>query len=76
MTRGRRHNVAHLVAGSTDGARQQWMRTFGRDRTDLGPRHTAHLAEADIERNGPAAPRRRPPEVPQRSQASDRSRSI
>jgi hypothetical protein len=44
MTRGRDSNTAHLVAEDLDDARQQWVRTFGRDRADLGPSHAADLA--------------------------------
>ncbi|MEO5664521.1 MAG: MobF family relaxase [Nocardioides sp.] len=58
MTRGRRSNVAHLVAESVDEAREQWVRTFSRDRADLGPGHAADLAAEDIDRYGPRAPRR------------------
>jgi exodeoxyribonuclease V alpha subunit len=66
MTRGRQRNVAHLVAESVDEARLQWVRTFSRDRADLGPAHAAQVAGQDIERYGPVArpsvPRRRPTE--------------
>ncbi len=37
MTRGRHHNIAHLVAESVDDARSQWVDVFSRDRADLGP---------------------------------------
>jgi exodeoxyribonuclease V alpha subunit len=43
MTRGRESNIAHLVAGSVEDARAQWMATFSRDRADLGPAHAARL---------------------------------
>jgi exodeoxyribonuclease V alpha subunit len=56
MTRGRRHNVAHLVAESIDDARSQWVEAFNRDRADLGPRHAAQRAADDIDRYGPSAP--------------------
>jgi ATP-dependent exoDNAse (exonuclease V) alpha subunit len=59
MTRGRHRNVAHLVAESADDAREQWARTFSRDRADLGPRHATGQALADIQNYGSAA--RRPP---------------
>lgn len=55
MTRGRHHNVAHLVAESVDDARSQWVDVFNRDRADLGPRHAAERAADDIERYGPNA---------------------
>ena len=58
MTRGRHSNVAHLVAKSVDDARDQWTSVFNRDRADLGPGHAATLAEGDIDRYGPQAPRR------------------
>jgi len=44
MTRGRETNIAHLVAGSVEDARAQWISTFSRDRADLGPAHAARLA--------------------------------
>jgi len=44
MTRGRQTNIAHLVAGSVEDARAQWISTFSRDRADLGPAHAARLA--------------------------------
>jgi len=44
MTRGRESNIAHLVAGSVQDARAQWIATFSRDRADLGPAHAAALA--------------------------------
>ncbi len=53
MTRGRHHNVAHLVAESVEDARAQWVEVFGRDRADLGPAHAAESAADDIERYGP-----------------------
>ena len=57
MTRGRHHNIAHLVAESVDDARSQWVEVFSRDRADLGPRHAAQRAADDIDRYGPNAPR-------------------
>lgn len=59
MTRGRRTNVAHLVAEDLDDARKQWIDVFSRDRADLGPRHARGLAIDAIDRYGPNAPRRR-----------------
>ncbi len=59
MTRGRDHNVAHLVAGTLDEARRQWVDAFGRDRADLGPAHAALRAAEDIQRYGPNIPVRR-----------------
>ncbi|MEO8518022.1 MAG: MobF family relaxase [Dermatophilaceae bacterium] len=47
MTRGRETNIAHLVAGSVQDARAQWISTFSRDRADLGPAHAARLAAAE-----------------------------
>lgn len=58
MTRGRRHNTAHLVADAVDDARSQWVEVFSRDRADLGPSNAAHRAADDIERYGPNAPAR------------------
>ncbi|MFC7360325.1 MobF family relaxase [Nocardioides astragali] len=56
MTRGRHHNIAHVVAESVDDARSQWVEVFNRDRADLGPRHAAQRAADDIDRYGPSAP--------------------
>lgn len=53
MTRGRDHNIAHLVADSIDDARSQWVQVFSRDRADLGPAHAARRAAEYIERYGP-----------------------
>jgi hypothetical protein len=47
MTRGRDTNIAHLVAGSAEDARAQWISTFSRDRGDLGPAHAARLASLE-----------------------------
>jgi hypothetical protein len=58
MTRGRDHNVAHLVATDVDDARRQWEETFSRDRADLGPTVAAHRAAEDVERYGPNRPQR------------------
>ena len=64
MTRGRHHNIAHLVADTVDCARSQWVEVFNRDRADLGPRHAAQRAADDIDRYGPNAPSpRRSPDV-------------
>lgn len=64
MTRGRERNVAHLVAGTTDDARRQWVDVFGRDRADLGPSHALQLAALAVDRYGPSAPRRHPDRRP------------
>ncbi len=56
MTRGRDQNVAHLVAEDLDEARQSWVETFSRDRTDLGPGHAAQRAAEDLERYAPHRP--------------------
>jgi exodeoxyribonuclease V alpha subunit len=47
MTRGRETNIAHLVAGSVQDARAQWISTFSRDRADLGLAHGARLAASE-----------------------------
>ncbi len=52
MTRGRDHNIAHLVAEDEADARRQWTETFARDRADLGPAAAAEQAAEDIERYG------------------------
>jgi hypothetical protein len=48
MTRGRERNVAHLVAGSLEEARRQWVDVFARDRADPNTTSppTAHLLPA------------------------------
>ncbi|WP_418061191.1 hypothetical protein [Pimelobacter simplex] len=56
MTRGRHHNVAHLVADTIDEARQQWIEVFSRDRADLGPGHAATRVDEDIDRYGTRLP--------------------
>ncbi|MBB3092083.1 MobF family relaxase [Nocardioides albus] len=60
MTRGREHNVAHLVADDFEDARRQWIEVFSRDRADLGPGHAAERAAADLDAFGPQRPRSRP----------------
>lgn len=57
MTRGRRVNVAHLVAESVEDARKQWVEVFSRDRADLGPAHARGQAIDEIDRYGAAAVR-------------------
>jgi len=47
MTRGRATNVAHLVAGNLDEARDDWIAVFARDRADLGPAHAVEQAERE-----------------------------
>ncbi|RLV49730.1 AAA family ATPase [Nocardioides mangrovicus] len=59
MTRGRHHNVAHLVADDINQARAQWAGAFSRDRADLGPSHAVALARQDLERYGPTGRLRR-----------------
>ena len=50
LTRGRHANTAHMVATSTEDAREQWIATFSRARADLGPTHAAHRAAAEANR--------------------------
>ena len=69
MTRGRRHNTAHLVAESVTDAREQWAAVFARDGADLGPTHAAQMAGQAIDRYGPTPGRR----AVSRGQLSDRS---
>ncbi|MFS0886101.1 MobF family relaxase [Aeromicrobium sp. 179-A 4D2 NHS] len=56
MTRGREHNIAHLVAESVEDAREQWVGVFGRDRADLGPAHARDAAAESVDRYGPQKP--------------------
>ena len=58
MTRGRHHNVAHLVADDEADARRRWEQVFARDLADLGPAAAAQLAAEDIERYGTQPPTR------------------
>ncbi|MFJ9391309.1 MobF family relaxase [Nocardioides sp. NPDC101246] len=55
MTRGREHNIAHLVAEDLDDAKRQWIDVFSRDRADLGPAHATQRAAEDMERYGSQA---------------------
>jgi hypothetical protein len=71
MTRGRTHNIAHLVANTVEEARDQWVATFSRDRADLGPAHAAVRAAEDIERYGPNAPKWRRHVEPARTRRPD-----
>ena len=65
MSRGRQHNVAHLVADSATDARAQWISAFSRDRADLGPAHARRCAIDDVERYGSTPPAHsRPPQMP------------
>ncbi len=72
MTRGRQTNGAHLVAGSVDDARRQWVEVFGRDRADLGPAHARRQAIDAIDRYGPSGVTRRGyvPPAPERQPAA------
>lgn len=63
MTRGREHNLAHLVAEDDKDAHRQWEEVFARDRADLGPAAAAHQAVADVERYGVQQPSRSLEEV-------------
>jgi exodeoxyribonuclease V alpha subunit len=53
MTRGRRFNIAHLIAEDLSEARERWIAVFARDRVDLGPAHAAQLAAAEAARYAP-----------------------
>jgi hypothetical protein len=63
MTRGRDHNVAHIVADDVDDARRQWDDVFGRDRADVGPAVAAQRACEEVERYGAQMPMRALDEV-------------
>ena len=56
MTRGRNTNTVHIVAESTDQARQIWVDTFSRDQADLGPAVAAQRAQVDADRYAPQRP--------------------
>ncbi|MGH3996237.1 MAG: MobF family relaxase [Pseudonocardiaceae bacterium] len=68
MTRGRHHNIAHLVADDLEDARRQWVNVFSRDRADLGPAHAAARAAADIDTYGSQPTHRRSGLLPQGEQ--------
>ena len=36
LTRGRHSNTVHIIAGTLDQAREQWVAAAGRNRADLG----------------------------------------
>ena len=74
MTRGREHNIAHLVAASPEEARQKWIEVFARDRADLGPAHATVRAADDIERYGPRAAFRPPDARPGGHRPTEQSR--
>jgi exodeoxyribonuclease V alpha subunit len=59
MTRGRHHNLAHLVAETPEQARVIWEQAFNRDRADLGVAHARLQALDDIDRYGPDGPAHR-----------------
>jgi exodeoxyribonuclease V alpha subunit len=59
MTRGRHHNLAHLVAETPEQARVIWEQAFNRDRADLGVAHARLQAIDDIDRYGPNGPAHR-----------------
>jgi hypothetical protein len=56
MTRGRHHNLAHLVADTPEQARTVWEQVFSRDRADLGVAHARLQAIDGIDHYGPNAP--------------------
>ena len=45
---GRERNVAHLVAGSVEDARNQWVAVFGRGRADLGTQRPTEIGSSVI----------------------------
>lgn len=63
MTRGRASNTAHLVAETLEGAKQQWIDAFARDRSDLGPARARDAAIDAIEWYGPAMRPESPPQA-------------
>lgn len=82
MTRGRETNVAHLVAGSVEDARAQWISTFSRDRAAPGagpdrpaegvdlrdrPHRTHRRSDVDSRRTCPDRP------APRRDRPTDRA---
>ena len=56
MTRGRERNTVHIVADTVDGAREQWIAAFARDRADLGPAHAADQAAREAARYATGRP--------------------
>lgn len=73
MTRGRHHNVAHILAEDRAHARAIWEQAFSRDRADLGVAHARLRAIDDIDRYGPNGPEHvRAPAVAKRRTQQER----
>jgi ATP-dependent exoDNAse (exonuclease V) alpha subunit len=47
LTRGRLSNTVHIIAGSVDQAREQWVAAAGRNRADLGLHQARAAATAE-----------------------------
>jgi hypothetical protein len=56
MTRGRKANIAHLIAENVEQARELWVEAFSRDRADLGPAVAAQRAAIEADRYAPQRP--------------------
>ena len=56
LTRGRRSNTVHIVAGSLDEAREQWVAAAGRNRADLGLDQAVDAARVEMANYGPVRP--------------------
>jgi len=78
MSRGRHHNVAHLVADTPEQARALWEQALGRDRADLGVAHARLQAIDAIDRYGPDGPAtmRRQAAARQRAQEQRRAENM
>jgi hypothetical protein len=57
LTRGRHSNTVHIVAGTIDQAREQWVAAAGRNRADLGLDQARAAAAAEAEAYAPTAER-------------------
>jgi ATP-dependent exoDNAse (exonuclease V) alpha subunit len=60
LTRGRRTNTVHVIAGNLDQAREQWVQAAGRNRADLGLDQARAAATAEARNYAPTAERDNP----------------
>jgi ATP-dependent exoDNAse (exonuclease V) alpha subunit len=53
LTRGRYSNTVHIIAGSVDDAREQWVAAAGRNRADLGLDQARNIARSEARNYAP-----------------------
>jgi zona occludens toxin (predicted ATPase) len=78
LTRGRYSNTVHIIAGTVDQAREQWVQAAGRNRADLGLDQARAATRAEA-RNYTAItnpPPRAAPMTAGRSTFADRMRQV